>query len=250
MRPTAENIARDLEKLVRNAGLTNPIVLVGHSWAGILVSEFLALTLTEEGDGDRKSKGVDVAGVVLVDANHETTLQVLDPNNADLTVMSRGVEQYTAKGVMAEHKLTEAEFNAFLEDESTEEYILQAIQENAEYVPSFATLLKKKLASRQPLLGDKPVYVIGGSRERDWSRMLAAGIRRGNGTEEQRRRVRELVETADEKSAALMKEHLKLSRNSKLVFTKESGHFVQLSEPDMVVDGIKWVLEEVKGSDR
>lgn len=252
--PNAENIARDLAALIRNADLANPIVLVGHSWAGVLIAEFLALTLGEDLDGQGKGKGkgewesVNIAGVVLVDANHEMTLQVLDPNDANLAALSRGVEQYTAKGIMAEHKLTDGEFNAFLADESTEEYILQAVKEEAEYVGSFATLMKKELAARQPLMGDKPVYVIGGSRERDWTKMMEAGIKRGNGTEEQRKRVRELIETADEKSAALMREHLKLSTRSKLVFTKESGHFVQLTEPDLVVDGIMWVLQELKGS--
>jgi hypothetical protein len=42
-----------------------------------------------------------------------------------------------------------------------------------------------------------------------------------------------------------MKEHLKLSTKGKLVFAHESGHFVQLTQPDIVVDGVKWVLDEL-----
>lgn len=228
----------DLAALIQKAGvLKNPIVLVGHSWAGVLINEFLALT-----------GGTQIAGVVLVDANHETTLQVLDPNDSNLAAMSLGVEQYAAKGIASEHKLTREEWDAFLDDESTERYMIQAIKEGNEYAPSFVTLQKKHLSMRhpQPLLGDKPVYVIGGSRSRDWGRMYAAGVARGNGTEEQRRAVQDMIETADEKSAGLMKEHLKLSTRGKMVVTKESGHFVQLTEPEVVVEGVQWVLNELK----
>lgn len=235
--PTAENIAVDLSNLITNAPISNPLIIVGHSWAGVLINEYIALT-----------GGAQVAGLVSVDANHETALQVLDPNDANLAAISLGVEQYSAKGIEAEHKLTQSEWDAFITDESTEEYMLQAIKEGNEYVPSFDTLLQKQLSKRQPLLGDKPVYVIGGSRSRDWTGMYKAGVARGNGTEEQRSYVREMIRTADEKSAGLMKEHLKLSTNGKLVFARASGHFVQLTEPELVVEGVKWVLEQLKSS--
>jgi len=235
--PTAENIAVDLSNLIKTAPISNPTILVGHSWAGVLINEYIAFT-----------GGAGIAGLVLVDANHETVLQVLDPNDANLAAISLGIEQYSAKGIEAEHKLTKSEWDAFIHDESTEDYMLQAIKEGNEYVPSFDTLRQKQLSKRQPLLGDKPVYVIGGSRSRDWTGMYKAGIARGNGTEEQRSYVREMIRTANEKSAGLMKEHLKLSTNGKLVFARASGHFVQLTEPELVVEGVNWVLEQLKTS--
>jgi hypothetical protein len=54
-----------------------------------------------------------------------------------------------------------------------------------------------------------------------------------------------MIRTANEKHMGLIKEHLKLSTKGKLVFAHESGHFVQLTQPDIVVDGVKWVLDEV-----
>jgi hypothetical protein len=54
-----------------------------------------------------------------------------------------------------------------------------------------------------------------------------------------------MIRTADEKNKGLMKEFLKLSTKNTLVFTYNSGHFVQLPEPDIVVDGVKWVLENL-----
>ena len=233
--PTAENIALELSHLIERAPISNPLIIVGHSWAGVLVNEFIVLT----------GNGPHIAGLVLVDANHETALQVLDPNDANLEAISVGVEQYSAKGIEAEHKLTQEEWDAFVSDEATEKHQLQAQKEDDEYAPSFETLRKKELGKRQPLIEDKPVYVIQGMRSRDWAGLYKAGVEKGNGTEEQRSYVRELIRTADEKSKGLMKEHLKLSTKGKLVFAQESGHFVQLTQPDMVVDGVKWVLDKL-----
>lgn len=87
------------------------------------------------------------------------------------------------------------------------------------------------------------MYVIVGTRSRDWSGLYEAGVAKGNGTEEQRSHVRELIRTVDAKNEGLMKEFLKLSTRCELVFATESGHFVQMTQPEVVVDGVKWVLD-------
>lgn len=210
---------------------------MGHSWAGVLISEFIALT----------GNGPHITGLVLVDANHETAPLVLDVNDPNLLAIADGVEFYSGIGVAAEHKLTQEEWDAFQRDESTEKHKLAAYKEDEEqYALSFETLRKKELIKKQPLVGDKPVYVIGSLRSRDWTGLYKAGFKKGNGTEEQRSHVRELIRTADEKSESLMKEWLKISTKSKLVFARESGHFIQLTQPDVVVDGVKYVLDNLQ----
>jgi pimeloyl-ACP methyl ester carboxylesterase len=91
--PTAEEIAQDLLHLVENAPLVNPLILVGHSWAGVLINEFIALT----GNGNH------IAGVVLVDAKYESMPQLLTVNDPDLEVISEGVNAYVAKDVACIH---------------------------------------------------------------------------------------------------------------------------------------------------
>ncbi|KAI4931100.1 hypothetical protein J4E85_003689 [Alternaria conjuncta] len=236
--PTAENIAPDIQYLVENVPFKNPLILVGHSWAGVLINEFIALT----------GNGHHIAGLVLVDANHETMPQVLDVNDPDLQAMSEGINPYIAKGIAAEHKLTQQEWDALMAEEATERYAVIARMEEDEYVASFATLGEKRLSDQQSLLGQKPVYVIGGMRSRDWDGMYKAGVAKGNGSEEQRRRVRELISTADEKSESIMRRHLQLSSNTKLAFARESGHFVQITQPEVIVEGVKWVVHARRGS--
>jgi len=78
--------------------------------------------------------------------------------------------------------------------------------------------------------------------------LYKAGVAKGNGTEEQRSYVRELIKTVDAKNETLMKEFLKLSTKSELVFTTESGLCVQMTQPEIVVDGVKWVLDNLPAS--
>ncbi|KAI0836630.1 alpha/beta-hydrolase [Hypoxylon sp. FL0890] len=235
--PSAENIALELSLLTERAPIPNPLIIVGHSWAGVLIHEFIAL----KGAGQ-------IAGLVLVDANHETMPLVMDVNDPILGTIAYGVEPYSAWGVEAEHKLTQEEWDVFRVAETTDKYKLIAKKEESEYSPSFETLRKKEMSKKQPLLGDKPVYVIGGTRSRDWNGLYKAGVAKGNGTEKERSYVRELIEAVDEKAKRLQNEFLKLSTKSKLIFARESGHFVQMTQPDVVVDGVNWVLDNLPTS--
>lgn len=230
--PSAENIALELSLVIKKAPIPNPLILVGHSWAGVITHEYIAL----KGTGQ-------IAGLVLVDANHETAPLVMDVNDPILWTIAAGVEPYSAWGVEAEHKLTKEEWAAFRAVETTEKAQLIGHKEDVEnYAPSFETLRKKELSKKQPLVGDKPIYVIVGTRSRDWSGLYKAGVAKGNGTEEQRSYVKELIKTVDVKNEGLMREFLKLSTRSELVFATESGHFVQMTQPEIVVDGVEWVV--------
>ena len=236
--PSAENVALELSLLIEKAPITSPLILVGHSWAGVLTHEYIALKGTDQ-----------IAALVLVDANHETTPLVMNVNDPILWTIAAGVEPYSAWGVETEHKLTQEEWDAFRAAETTEKFKQIEYKEEAEnYMPSFETLRKKGLNKKQPLLGDKPVYVIGGTRSRDWSGLYKAGVAKGNGTEEQRSHVRELIKTVDAKNESLMKEFLKLSTKSELVLASKSGHFVQMTQPEIVVDGLKWALHNIPAS--
>lgn len=70
--------------------------------------------------------------------------------------------------------------------------------------------------------------------------MYKKSVARGNGTEEQRAHVREMIRTADEQNGHLMKEFLKLSTKHKLVFAHNSGRFAQL---DRAGDHCQWCEE-------
>jgi pimeloyl-ACP methyl ester carboxylesterase len=233
--PTAENIAAELYLLLQNAKVESPLILVAHSWGGVIVREFIL----------QAENGPQIVGLVLVDANQERTLEVLDWRDANLRAVGKDLDLYEVTGIRSEHKLTKDEWEAFLKDEATSKHLLQAENEEFEYGPSFNVLVKKSLWQRNPpLLGDKPVCVIMARSSRDFERIYNAGVERGNGTEEERRASREYLRTWDEKHEGLQRGHLSLSSNGRFVVAGESGHHVQLTEPDVVADAVKWVLRE------
>lgn len=235
--PTAENIALELVLLLQNAHIHNPLIIVAHSWGGIIAREFIARTRT--GDGPH------IAGLVLVDANNERTLEELDWTDSNLQNVFAGLDSLGVKGLRTEHKLTPEAWDAFENDEASEKHLLQSTLERNEYKASFETLRKKGLnEGSEPLLGEKPVCVVMGIASRDWERMYKAGIEMGNGTEEERKAARRIIDTADEKNEALQKEHFKLSLDRMMMVASESGHFLQLTEPYTVVNGLLWAIGE------
>lgn len=232
--PTAENIALELDLLIQKAGIKQPLILIGHSWGGITAPEFILRA------------GISrVAGLVLVDTNQERTLEVTDWRDPNIEALSQDVDYYTALGIRQEHRLTTEEFSLLMDELVKPHHILAADRERIEYPPSLPTLAKKKIMKMSPpLLGDRPLCVIIGRSGRDYQRLYDAGIERGNGTEEQRRRMRELIETWSEKEEALQREQLVYSTNSTVMIAEESGHRIELTQPEIIADAAKWCLQE------
>ena len=73
--------------------------------------------------------------------------------------------------------------------------------------------------------------------------MYETGVAKGNGTEEERSRCREILDGWDEREEELMREQLKLSTKGHYVRTLNSGHNLQMTEPEFVAGEIRWVLE-------
>lgn len=235
--PSSAAIVAELDLLLRRANIGGPFLLVAHSWGGVLSREFAHL------------RPADVAGLVLVDANQERTLEVLDWRNPALWGVAGGVDHLEAIGVRRDHKLTGEEWAAYLEDEASAKHRKQAEAEHAEYEASFPALAAKKQLHRDPpMLGDRPVCLVVGNTKRDFERLYAAGVEAGFGSEEERAMCRGLFEAWSEKDRQLLLEPLTLSRNGRALVAAESGHNVHSTNPEVIVEGVKWVLSQFNSS--
>lgn len=109
-------------------------------------------------------------------------------------------------------------------------------------------LADKHQFENQPL-GDSPVVVIKGNSTRDYIRIFMAGIVAGNGTQEQRIAMADLISIMGPDEECLQKEQLKLSSTSKYVQTLRRGHNLHITEPEVVADQVRWVLERCGAED-
>lgn len=234
-RPTGTTIAKELGLLLENAKLQPPFVVVAHSWGGILSREFLALHPR------------DVIGMVFIEANQERTLEILDWRQLAQSSLLAGVDGLDATGISRDHKLTDEEWRIYQDTQNTESHQRQAALEIAEYANSFPVLKEKSQLHRHPpFLGERPVCVIKGNNKADFENLLKAGLARGNGDSVKEAAFEEILSTWDEKDESLQSEILSLSSCTRYFETKNSGHNVQLSEPDIIVEGVSWVLSQAR----
>jgi pimeloyl-ACP methyl ester carboxylesterase len=203
-KPTSTTIAAELDLLLKSAKISPPYILVAHSWGGILAREFVALCPN------------DIAGLVLVDANQEHMLEVIDWRASPIRSIKGNLDYLEFSGVRQTHKLTDREWWEYQDDESSSKHQKQSFAEWAEYTNSFKTLaLKQQLNRTPPLLGDWPVCVVRGRSKTDYEKLYAAGVKAGNGSKKERAAFLEILRTWEEKDIRLQMEQLSLSSNSR-----------------------------------
>ena len=145
--PTAENIVLELYTALGVLGseVKGPLVLVGHSFGGVLVREFVHLLLKKAG---RVEVQVEVVGVAFRNANQEGS-HVLWPNPAWAPIES-GLDFWSATGIRAETKLTDEEWEEMMSVTSTGQYAVTAQREMEVYVSSQKTLGGKRQFELNP----------------------------------------------------------------------------------------------------
>ena len=105
--------------------------------------------------------------------------------------------------------------------------------------------LKAKRQLDRQVLGEKPLSVIRGHRERDFRKLYKAGVAKGKGTREQQQAIQETLDRMEVLDIELAKDQMRLSKRSRYVVAESSGHEVQAIQPEMVAEEIRWVLESL-----
>jgi pimeloyl-ACP methyl ester carboxylesterase len=211
---TSKVFAEELHTLLHNAGVSTPYVLVGHSMGGFDVRLFASLYRGE------------VAGMVLVDASHPEQQERLPPalNDLDATwlreqeffesTMPFGVPRLLGFcGNDAAARAAECNFRSAREGVAE----LKAISESA-----------AQTAVTGPL-GDLPLTVL--THDPD--------IPQPDLPED-------LVKPTSDAWQQMQKELVNLSRRGTQVIVKNSGHYIQLDRPEVVIDAIRNVVEQAR----
>jgi pimeloyl-ACP methyl ester carboxylesterase len=221
---TSRQIVKELHTLLANAGVRGLYVLVGHSFGGTNMQVYASQYPDE------------VAGMVLVDSALEDEKAVAltqshQPSPLLMKIYATiGLTRlpYTLGGETP--GLTSPE----LEDEqaaisSHRKHIFAVADETSSLQESFDENRTDPMS-----LGDKPLMV------------LTAGSVQLKGTALSGEQVTLIDKLHSESQAALTRR----SENAKQIIVEESGHYIQVEQPDLVIDTIRQVVEAARGGSR
>lgn len=211
---TGRQIATELRWLLANAGIVGPYVLVGQSYGGQIARLFATLFPQE------------VAGLVLVDSSHEDQRERLRPKRLK-------------ERVVGELRWQRFRLNPLLVRLGVPRLLRKPNQ--------------RWVADRLPPQHRPPAYAVGlFSTAYDWVFGEAAAI---DATNVQQRAAGPLPEiplavlTAGKSNEGWMALQADLARRtsrSRHIIAKDSGHMVHIDDPKLVVEAVRWVLEEVR----
>src|SRR5215207_2258679 len=220
---TSQQIVKELHTLLGNAGVQGPYVLVGHSFGGTNVQVYASQYPDE------------VAGMVLVDSALEdertvTLTKSLQPSPVLLKILATiGVTRlsYTlggeAPGLTSPNLVDEqAAISSHRKD------VFAAADETSSLEESFDENRAAPMS-----LGDKPLIVLTAGP-------LPLEVLTSGGLSQEQ--ARHLDELHSESQADLTQR----SQNAKQFIAEDSGHYIHVEQPDLVIDAIREVVEAAR----
>ncbi|MFZ0954146.1 MAG: alpha/beta fold hydrolase, partial [Candidatus Sulfotelmatobacter sp.] len=204
----------ELHRLLQHTGIPGPLVLVGHSMGGFDVRLYASLYRNE------------VAGLVLVDSSHPEQQKRLPPaiNDLDATwLREQEFFEFTMPfGIPRlmgfcgnDDAVRAADCNFHTARESVEE--LKAISQSAAETANSGSL------------GDIPLVVLSHDPDMPQSDLPE-----------------DLVKPTNDAWQQMQEELAHLSTRGKQVIAKNSGHYIQLDRPDLVVAAVRSVVDQAR----
>jgi pimeloyl-ACP methyl ester carboxylesterase len=203
----ADNIVRDLERLLGNGSVAAPYVLVGHSLGGLIVQEFA------------RQHPERIAGLVLVDATHEDQFRLLEEavtpaaGTRRWSYLTMGSSFHVPEGLPEDVSLLAGAFVA-----RTQSIVVLRSELN------FLRRSSRSLASRD--VPDVPLVVIS-------HRMTtpAPSVREGQ---------------FEEMWMQLQDELATRTRRSEHVIARTANHYIHIREPETVIAAVRGVVEQYR----
>lgn len=225
--PTPANIAADLRALLTAAEIQPPFLLVGHSYGGVLISQFLA---------DYPN---DVYGMVIIDSS-----PVVTRFPTVWTKLLGGAEYEDVVGLRENSGIPEDEFSHIKHQSDLNEAAGGIVATEVELMVPANRQLWDSMRGKQ-LLGDRRLSIIFCDESHDFQKVYQYGVDHGHGTFEEQEIVRRHLVNMSREDEMAQREQLALSSNVRFVRAdgKRATHNVHLVDPLWVARQIGWVLD-------
>lgn len=233
---TPQNIAKELYILLKQLDCEEKITLVAHSQGGLYAQQFVRLY-------PHMVKGLLLIDPLSADDNKYKTLLTPEEQkksgfdkSANLVIMNKLAKLHLGFFIKAMMKKAPPfyYYSGFSKDAS--DYILSSITKPALYM---AALEEYRLAHNEenvrPLkekydFPDIPLVLITHTSEFSINEIVEFG-----------RTSAELAKKVEDLWQSLMKEYLSFSRNTKYIQAQNSGHYIHLTEPNLITEGLLWI---------
>ncbi|KAJ9606075.1 hypothetical protein H2200_009036 [Cladophialophora chaetospira] len=239
---TAQDAAKDLGALLKQIDVLPPYILVGHSYGGILLREFLHLQLKEHHPTDPTEV---IAGVVLYDTGTELEYAFFPRlPSADLLAVSNDIDWEVLTKLKAESGMTDEEWSDAMEaGQRTREKVAQR-----EDTHGSARVLAEKMQLERHIYKGGNLAVIRCNSARDYQMMYDEGVRIGGGTKEERAGARKFIHEWGMHNFPMAKVQGELVGDQGNTLHQELphwGHDSVFRKPELVGDVVEWVLHKL-----
>lgn len=229
-----QQVAEMLHSLLENAGQKPPYLMVGHSFGGIYVRAFAAQYPDE------------VVGMVLVDSTHENQNQLAPPEltqspeyaklkKSSVTFL-RTLQVAEPIGLLRAFKLLDAGITGMSLPENEVRPMLAQVYHSG-FMTAYVreTFMMMDFSGQPAKLGDLPLIVLSRKIDaQDMIEQLPSTLQ-----------TMELAQQAADIANGMHKELAGLSTRGKWIIVEDTGHFIQLDQPQVVLDAIREVFEQV-----
>ncbi len=233
----SEQTADILHQLLQTAGVPGPYVMVGHSAGGVLVREFTQKYQSE------------VVGMVLVDSSHESQNLRFPPEYLDSAkqkvMMYKACQALTPFGIVRMARLWHRMLPVSVTSTDAGREVLSTMYRSTAYCAaslneeiSFAEILSQPDGSAS--LGDLPLIALTADTTPEKMMEQVPEFMRSEN-------VITLYTTLYEAGLEMQRELADLSSQGRQIMVKDSGHSIYLDQPDVVIDSIKEIVEQVHG---
>ncbi|OOF90605.1 hypothetical protein ASPCADRAFT_135061 [Aspergillus carbonarius ITEM 5010] len=223
--PTARNRVLELSQLLDVAEIHPPYILVGQSYGGVLIREFLRLHGKEA-----------VVGMVIIDSGRDPS-----PLSDRWWELLGGRRLGEVIGLDENHRYSEEEYEDIKRDEERNEKMFW-VEEGL--VRESMQQLNWDMLVGESALGEGRLSVVFGNRSEDFRKVLEFGVRNGVGSWEARVGLEKRLESMERVDEEGQRAHLRLSTRSRFVRAegKAMTHCVHYVAPELIRDEVLWVL--------